>query len=77
MPVPLPPAATASQLVQLLPSVPRTLSRAQVCVLLRACLPLPTLDLAQALALIAYHQRHKRAAYQAHRRRRLRWLADP
>ena len=73
----LPPTATAAQLDRLLPPAPRTLSRAQVRVLLRACLPLPILDRAQALALLRYHQRHKHTAYRAHRARRLRWLADP
>jgi hypothetical protein len=73
----LPPTATAGQLDRLLPPAPLTLSLAQVRVLLRACLPLPALDQPQALALLRYYQRHKRAAYLAHRARRLRWLADP
>ena len=77
MPIPLPPTATASQLAQLLPPAPLTLSLAQVRQLLRACLPLPVLTRARAVALITYHQRHKRAAYLAHRARRLRLLADP
>ncbi len=68
---------TVGQLDRLLLPAPRTLSLAQVRLLLRACLPLPTLDLSQALALLRYHQRHKRAAYHAHRTRRLRLLADP
>ena len=75
--VPLPPTATASQLAQLLPPAPLHLSLAQVRVLLRACLPLPALDVPHALALIHYQQRHKRAAYRAHRAQRLRLLADP
>ncbi len=75
--VPLPPTTTVSPLALLLPPAPPHLSLAQVRVLLRACLPLPVLTVPQALALIRYHQRHKYAAYQAHRARHLRWLADP
>ena len=44
----------------------------QVRLLLRVLLPQPVFDRAAALALIAYQQRHKRAAYHSHRRRRLR-----
>jgi len=38
-------------------------------------LPLPALDVPRALALLAYHQRRKAAAYRAHRKRRLASLA--
>jgi hypothetical protein len=44
----------------------------QVRLLLRVVLPQPLFDRAAALALIAYQQRHKRAAYRSHRQRRLR-----
>ncbi len=77
MALPLPPTATASQLARLLPPAPITLSLAQVALLLRACLPLPLLKPQGVVDLIAYHQRHKCAAYRAHRARRLRLLADP
>ena len=77
MPVSLPPTATPSHLAALLPPVAVTLSLAEVRLLLRACLPLPVLTRQRAVALVAYHQRHKLAAYQAHRRRRLRLLSDP
>lgn len=77
MPVSLPPTATPSQLAALLPPVAVTLSLAEVRLLRRACLPVPVLTRQRAVALIAYYQRHKRAAYQAHRCRRLRLLADP
>ena len=77
MALPLPPTATASQLARLLPPAPITLSLAQVALLLRACLPLPLLNPQGAVALIAYHQRHKCAAYLTHRDQRLRLLADP
>ena len=46
-----------------LPSLP------QVRQLLRALLPLPCFDLAAALALVAYQQRHNIAAYRSHRKR--------
>ena len=51
------------------------LSLADACLLLRAVLPLPVLDVSRALALLAYHQRRKVAAYRAHRKRRLASLA--
>jgi len=44
----------------------------QVRLLVRVVLPPPHFDRAAVLALIAYQQRHKLAAYRAHRRRRLR-----
>jgi hypothetical protein len=44
----------------------------QVRLLLRVLLPQPVFDRAAVLTLIAYQQRHKRAAYHSHRRRRLR-----
>ena len=56
----------------LLPPQPVRLSPMQVRLLLRVVLPQPVFDRAAVLALIAYQQRHKRAAYHSHRRRRLR-----
>lgn len=44
----------------------------QVRLLLRVVLPQPVFDRAAVLAVIAYQQRHKLAAYRSHRRRRLR-----
>ena len=44
----------------------------QVRLLLRVVLPQPVFDRAAVLALIAYQQRRKLAAYRSHRRRRLR-----
>ena len=49
-------------------------SLAEARLLLRALLPLPALDVAAALALVAYQQRHKTAAYRSHRKRRLQAL---
>ena len=46
-------------------------SLAEVCLLLRALLPLPAWDLAAALAWLAYQQRRKAAAYRSHRKRKL------
>ena len=46
-------------------------SLAEVRRLLRALLPLPVREVAAVLALIAYQQRHKTAAYRSHRKRRL------
>jgi hypothetical protein len=43
----------------------------QVRLLIRVVLPQPVFDREAVLALIAYQQRHKRAAYHSHRRRRL------
>lgn len=43
--------------------------------MLRAVLPPPVLDVPRALALLAYHQRRKAAAYRAHRKRRLAYIA--
>jgi hypothetical protein len=63
-------------LVRALPSrPPRVPSRPQVRALLRAALPLPVLDVALALALVAYWQRHNLAACRSHRKRTLRCLA--
>jgi hypothetical protein len=45
--------------------------------LLRATLPLPTLDVPSALALLAYQQQRKVAAYRSHRQRVLAELAHP
>jgi hypothetical protein len=45
------------------------LSVAQIRLLLQVALPLPVLDIPAALALIAYQQQHKLAAYRAHRKR--------
>jgi len=47
------------------------ISVAEARLLLRALLPLPVLDVAAALTLVAYQQRHKTAAYRSHRKRRL------
>ena len=44
--------------------------------LLRAVLPLPVFDLATAVALVAYYQRHNLAAYRSHRQRTLKRLAE-
>ena len=74
-PLPVPPAATATRLALLLPPAPVGPSVAEVRVLLRALLPLPVFDAPLALARLADQQRRKRAAYRAHRRRRLRRLA--
>ena len=72
----LPPATLPpGPLARLLPPLPVGLSVAEVRVLLRALLPLPAFDPAAALAWLAYQQRRKLAAYQSHRRRRLRRLA--
>ena len=54
-----------------LPARPVRVSLAEARALLRALLPLPTLDVVAALALVAYQQRHKTAAYRSHRKRRL------
>jgi hypothetical protein len=51
------------------------LSLADARFLLQAALPPPCLDVTRALALLAYHQRRKAAAYRAHRKRRLASLA--
>jgi len=56
-----------------LPFLPLSLADARL--LLRALLPLPVLDVPRALALLAYQQRRKTAAYRAHRKRRLAALA--
>lgn len=47
------------------------LSIAEVRMLPRALLPQPVFDLPAALALLAYQQRHKAAAYRSHRKRTL------
>ncbi|MGI8913552.1 MAG: hypothetical protein ACR2JY_07165, partial [Chloroflexota bacterium] len=66
------------------PQPPRVPSLPQVRCLLRAALPLPVLDVALALALVAYRQRHNLAAYwqrhnlaayRSHRKRTLQRLA--
>jgi hypothetical protein len=54
-----------------LPPVAVRVSVAEARLLLRALLPLPVRDVAAALALVAYQQRHKTAAYRSHRKRRL------
>ena len=46
-------------------------SLAEAQLLLRGLLPLPVLDVAVTLALVAYQQRRKTAAYRSHRKRRL------
>ena len=75
MPLPLGAAQTLASWQALLPPRPVGLSVAEVRVLLRALLPLPTFDAPAALAWLAYQQRRKLAAYHSHRRRRLRRLA--
>lgn len=55
----------------LVPPQPVCLSPMQIRLLLRVTLPQPVFDHAAALALINYQQRHKRAAYRAHRARHL------
>jgi hypothetical protein len=45
------------------------LSVTQMRLLLQVALPLPVLDIPAALALIAYQQRQKQAAYRSHRKR--------
>ena len=57
------------------PDPPRIPSLPQVRWLLRAALPLPVLDVALALALVAYVQRHNLAAYRSHHKRALQRLA--
>jgi hypothetical protein len=52
------------------------LSLSQVRCLLRAVLPQPVFDAAAALALLAYQQQRKAAAYRAHRKRTLCRLAE-
>ena len=65
-----------SVLPQALPPQPtRVPTLPQVRCLLRAALPLPVLDVALALALVAYWQRHNLAAYRSHRKRTLQRLA--
>jgi hypothetical protein len=54
-----------------------TLSLAEVRFFLRAVLPLPRLDAASALALLAYQQQRKVVAYRSHRKRVLKQLAHP
>jgi hypothetical protein len=63
-------APGADPLTSLPPRAVRV-SLAEARLLLRALLPLPPLDVAAALALVAYQQRHKTAAYRSHRKRRL------
>ena len=77
MPAPVPLPSTPAPLALLLPPLPVGLSVTEVRVLLRALLPLPACDPVAALAWLAYQQRRKLAAYQAHRRHRLQRLHDP
>ena len=60
-----------ADLARSLPPVAVRVSLAEAKVLLRALLPLPVLDVATVLALVAYQQRRKTAAYCSHRQRRL------
>jgi hypothetical protein len=60
----------AQDLLSQLPPRAVRVSLAEARALLRALLPLPTLDVA-ALAWVAYQQRRKTAAYRSHRKRRL------
>ena len=68
----LPPSSLSQALP---PQPPRVPTLPQVRWLLRAALPLPVLDVALALALVAYWQRHNLAAYRSHRKRTLQRLA--
>ena len=61
----------SGDLVGQLPPRAVRVSLAEVRVLLGALLPLPVREVAAALALVAYQQRHKTAAYRSHRKRRL------
>ena len=63
--------ASGAALGQTLPPVAVRVSLAEVRLLLRALLPLPTLTVAAVLAVVAYQHRHKTAAYRSHRKRRL------
>ena len=63
------------EVVGALPPAPYgRLSLRQARRLLCAALPLPTLDAAAVLDLLAYQQRHNTAAYCSHHRRRLQLL---
>ncbi len=75
MPLPAGEGRSLASWQALLPPRPVGLSVAEVRVLLRALLPLPTCDPVAALAWLAYQQRRKLAAYRSHRQRRLRRLA--
>jgi len=55
---------------------PRIPTLPQIRWLLRAALPLPTLDVTLALALVNYTQCHNLAAYRSHRKRTLQYLAQ-
>jgi len=63
--------AAGGDLVEQLPPQAVRVSLAEVRVLLGTLLPLPVRDVAAALALVAYQQRHKTAAYRSHRKRHL------
>ena len=63
-------APGADPLTSLPPRAVRV-SLAEARLLLRARVPVPVLDVAAVLALVAYQQRHKTAAYRSHRKRRL------
>jgi hypothetical protein len=58
------------------PTAETKLSLAEVRMLLRALLPLPTFDLEAALALLSYQQRRKVASYRSHRKRKIRRLDE-
>lgn len=59
-----------------LPPAPKGLSLAEVALLLRTVLPLPTFDPAAALALLADQRQRKAAAYRSHRKRTLKRLVE-
>jgi hypothetical protein len=63
--------APTPALISRLPARAVRLSLAEARLLLQALLPLPVLDVAAALARVAYQQRRKTAAYRSHRKRRL------
>jgi hypothetical protein len=66
----------AESLRDILPRAEAKLSLAEVRLLLRALLPVPTFDREAALALVNYYQRHKATAYRSHRKRRLKRLDE-
>ena len=68
--------APGVDLVRTLAPVAVRVSLAEARLLLRALLPLPVLDVSTVLALVAYQQQRKTAAYRAHRARRLLLLHD-
>ena len=66
------PLTSVQDWLALLPPQPVRLSPMQIRLLLRVVLVQPAFDRPAVVALLAYQQRHKQAAYLSHRRRRLR-----